>query len=339
MWVSNIPTPPVGNTLKRKLKLVTEDTFKGLVDFTLHGTTQSALVKYFKHMISTVGCGSNMGVSLRAWELLCTALAVANANSESEEMGSESHPPNSVKAIVCACVSLAVEVSADFESEFVVSCAAWGHLLYSEVAGRGLMYPTRSEIESLEKTARDLMKLKLIISSGLCWHLGFKTCADYLAQYTSDLTQYAGCDICESLKENSDKISSHQISIIQALSWALFSKGESPEVIALMALMVSHETFISRQASSKFPVNRMRRALRITKNSIESNGLQECILEMAGRTLDSAQPLLRARDLLLCNETAASVLEFADAPYSRRSSFLREIDSCLQNDDTFNNLL
>lgn len=339
-WLGNIPTPPVGgnNRLKRKLVLLAENEDVE-VDFGIHGTTQSALVKYFKYLVGVVGCQANMHVSIRAWELVCKALAVASGNEEPQNDGVS----NSLKAIVCACVSLAVEVSADFESTFVVSSAAWGHLLFSQVTGRDTLYPTKSDIQSVSKSAADLMRLKLIISAGLGWNLGFQSTADLVARYLFDLTnncpQTHACDICTALKENSDEIPTHNCAVILALSCALFPKGESSQVIALMAVIVTHETFKSRQPASTYPVNRMRRALKVTRNSVGTNGVNACILEMAGRMLKSAGPLLRARDLLLCDDTAASVLEFADSPYNKRSSFLRDIDSCLQNDETFNNLL
>ena len=318
--LSSIPTPTDGQLRKRKVVRLEDDIFDR------HRTTRDEVVLYFNKLIGLVGCRKDPHIVCRGWELVCRALAVASKSNERDIA--------SLKTVVCACLSLAIEVSAEFEADYVVSSAAWGYLLFSQVTERESGISETDVKDSCSK----LMALKLLIASSLDWQLGSPSVAEIFASYTNVLLQNSAhkidCEVCCCMRKDIYKVWSHASCILRSLTCGLLlpTEKESAEVIAIMSIIVLHETFLSRQASKTCPLNRVKRSLRVTRAGIEGNGLGACILEMAERCLYTAAPLLQARDLLLCRETAASIVELDNQSEAAVPiPILRKLDSLVQS--------
>lgn len=319
--IEGIPTPLGREHLKRKLVYI-EETKRQKCDFYRHGTTKTDVIEYFYRIIGLVGCSKDAHVVCRAWGFVCRALGAAS--------GSHDNDFRSVKAMVCACLSLAIEVSADFEADYVVSSAGWGHFFFCEITGHPHeKFGKQDDTSDMEEHCRALMRLKLVISSQFNWNLGGLSSADYFSRMIESLLRTSCCAVCDSMRRDVGKILPHGVCILRSLTCGLSSEGIPEQVIGIMAVVVVHETFQSRQASMTYPYHRIKRALRVTRTCLEDKGLCDCILEMAQVCLESAKPLLQARDLLMCEKTMASILEQPE--YIGTVPIIRKIDSLFQS--------
>jgi hypothetical protein len=221
--------------------------------------------------------------------------------------------------MVVACVSLGIEVSGDFEGEYIASSASWGNFFNLELSNDSFEYRQIGSVVmdccKTESYCYDLMRLKLVVAAGHDWDLQCPTAADTFAILLSNMIDNRSpeCDLCESLAINRDKILFYALPILNAFCFYWLPEGVHVEVIALMAIMVVHETFRSRGTWNSSLVNKLRRALTITRNFTESNGMSECVLSLAGRCFKNASSLLKARDLVVSN--TASILELVSSYY------------------------
>ena len=335
-WRRFVPTPPLGPGVKKRQLVIDEkpvsakkrieneeNTCTSAVKYEDHRTTKADLIKYFNRILVLIGCEKEMLIVSRAWSFLIRALRGNSPSAEEtvllgEEMPSKKVPP-SLRAMVVACISLGIEVSGDFEGEYIASSAAWGNFFNLELTQDSFDYRQVGQVAldcgKTESYCYDLMRLKLVVSAGLDWDLLSPTAADTFAILLSNLIDNRSpeCDLCESLSINRAKIVGYASPILNAFCFYWLSEGVHPEVIALMAVMVVHETFRSRGTWNSSLVNKLRRALTITHNFTESNGMSECVLSLAGRCFKNASSLMKARDLVVSN--TASILELVSLYY------------------------
>jgi hypothetical protein len=317
--ISDIPTPGAVYNRKRKLVHLFDEHHLACDIFKRHSTSKSDVIEYFNRVIGLVGCSRDPFVVCRAWCFIREALSAASSCSDTDF--------RSIKAMVCACVSLAIEVSADFEADYVVSSAGWGHFFFCEITNQS---HDNKDISEIGDHCRALMKLKLVISAQFGWNLGRKSSADFFSQMIAAIVSTdTSCDACTAMRNDMVRIVPHSAGVLRSLTCGLLSEGISEQVIAIMAVIVVHETFQSRQACMTYPSQRTKRALRVTRIGLEDRGLCECILKMAEIYLQSAKPLLQARDILMCEQSVASILELPE--YITCVPVIRKMDSLFQS--------
>lgn len=337
----SVPTPPVGPDVRKRHLISTDQAVKKhrnsqSVDFSSHNTSRDDVVRYFMRIAALVGCRDDMYVMSRGWDILIRALSVSSPGTASQDV---SAPPRSIKAIVIACISLGVEVAGDFEAPYIVSTAAWGRFFSFEISVpaadyKGTDHLSKLDASDIESACKDLMRLKLVISAGLEWNLQSRSSADIFTGLATKLIETTNCEDCETcltLCANRTSLVAFAVPILNALSFYWLSQGVSPEVVGLMTLLVTHETFKARVAMSGSVVNRLRRILSQARRSIETNGLSECFLRLADRTYENASVLLQARDLLV--DDPAVILQLVDvySPSPRTRSVLHDIDTTYQS--------
>lgn len=315
---------------------------KVAVDFSRLEIDQDSVIKYFWRIIGIVGCSRDMYVVARAWHLCCSALAASLGTQEFPEMPvkpattQQSDLPSEYKAVIVGAVSLAIDVAADFEAEYVVSGLTWGHLLYCEIAGiTDTVDHTDGSVKSVAGTgqnARQLMRMKLVISQALSWQLRDPSVADSFALLFNQLVE-CGCTGCSSLRTASGIVNAFVGPILHSLAYILLPQGTSALAIALAVLWVARETVPTGSVSGS-PAS-IKRTLAVVRRVVDRSGLNACVGQLG---TESARK--RATEILLDKELHADVYSLTSRPV-RPKPLLVNIDCAYQDTldlvDTENN--
>ena len=262
----NIPKPLVPDD--PVVEWISTPSFHTRINFERLDVQAVDLVKYFGQVVAMTGCAKDYFVVSKAWQLCCGALSIASHQDQPDvahpldsmadvapSHSGTGHPlPSALRAVIVGSVALAVDVSADFEALFVESALTWGHFFFCQVTERGSHLVDADTYNAVKENARQLMRMKVIISKGLLWNLRTCSAADAFGVIVDKLTkEYADkypSSIGATLTESRIEFVRFAERVLHWASFALQPADIACPVTATIALVVGYSCYpVCRTAS------------------------------------------------------------------------------------------
>jgi len=153
---------------------------------------------------------------------------------------------STLKAIVIAACSLAVDVTGDFDSPCTYSAVAWARFFSVELTGGNeYLFNDHSE-QKVSENCNNLMRMKLIICRALNWNLAIYTHADYFTQCTKTLGDQSIhlCGVCNDIRYSQSQFMQQSQSLLDILGQLFLPRHLSCEEIAQICFACMHDTWM-----------------------------------------------------------------------------------------------
>lgn len=266
------------------------------------------IVRLFVRFVAQTGLNEDIHLVSVAWRISCRAFAYAFERSVID-FSSSLH---SLKSIIIGSISLAIDASADFNSSFTVSAAAWGHFFFCELTRRSnaesvdYKLSTRGYDRSNDN-CRQLIRMKNLIARSIDWELHAPSVVGVFLGFLERIRFAESiCDYCRGRGGNAAGYMEIATPYIETMSYRFLFLGVDEVVIAVSCLILCHRLPTKRERSGLI-LEEMKSNLNIATDEVRKHGVPKCLRAV----IEDEKSLEEAVELICSADLCASLILFA----------------------------